>query len=323
MRYLFSATTTEIDHIFRVVKAIGQVAPIATVTFTHDSVQIFVGKYTQTCQAHLILDRALFSNYEFNPAPNQENHSVRVPMKNLIMCFQLFRGANLTEEERKKARHGGRSDTITASTTGASASFVGTETSISAVCNISMEESDSRVFVSFKENNMVTVCTIDTVDNLEEEAFDPIELDRESIVLEAIFSNGSELYGILSEFEALAPSRLMVRAQSCNSPRFFLNGEGDHGHYTFVLPEESSLIESFVVKRPGIPDSDVDTNENVTVKNVYGFGLFKLIFEMLCVSSKVKLRTDSDGLLSFLCLCPSSSQLTSVEFIYLPLEEDI
>jgi cell cycle checkpoint protein len=311
---LFTASTTSVGHMFRVLKAIGLLADEASVTISDQGIKFSVDAASHVCQAHLFLTTSLFSSYEFKSLSEEDQYvTFNISLKALTGCLQMFAAV----DQKPVAWESRREKSIENET----------EMVANSSCIFMYNGPGSSFLVYFKEGRtMTTKCQLATyyreIDSAGEDSTDIIVLDPETIVQKVII-RGSILEDALKGLEAISTQVVTIRA-STKSPHFTLISHGDVGTSEFVFPNERSVLETFIVTAPGAQVYDRQEHGDIVIRNSYQFALVNKAKEAVHLASRVSLRCDASGVMSIQSMCElGDGRQSFVDFRFVPNAEGL
>lgn len=322
--FLFSASTTVISHIHKVLKSISLVSGQATLTISAEGLQFSVDDGSHACQAHLFLKNDLFSSYSFRPdiiESGQEDENdgefvtTRLSLTSLNECLHIFAGSNnnkiITQEFQQLHQS-------TNNTSSASGSHNNTnsnqEIKSASTCRFIYKGPGSPLIVYLKEGrNLSTRCQLSTFEPMgsgfDELEANSIELEKDKLV-QKIILKGETLRDSLSDLDDMKTE--LITFKSCNNgpPFFQLISSGSMGTSDQAFPNDWSVLETFVVLKEGRNDDDPteipDAGDNVVVSNSYQFESIRKCRAALDLANRVSIRCDYNGTMSIQCMCKVS-----------------
>ncbi|ANB14028.1 Rad17p [Sugiyamaella lignohabitans] len=297
MDVLFTATTTHVHHIYRVLKAISVTGKEASITVSDQGLKISVENASKSCQAHLFLNETLFSVYKFRPDLYNEletNDNINagdatplvatfnISLRALTGCLQIFADStDKTTNSTNTANSAGGRDFSQRERQRANGNVGGNgklnEISVSNQCLFVYRGPGYPFMIYFTQGlnaAVTTKCELATYDrngsfdnpektemenDYDDESQDAITIDPNSIVQKVILK-GNVMEDALKELDAINTSIITIRASAKTAPHFTFISEGELGKSEYSFPNEGKILEVFLVAPPGqLYNGDIDS----------------------------------------------------------------
>lgn len=324
---IFSAVSKLTHQLHIILRCIG-FASKAAVQITPQGIR-FSAEDGRVMQGLAFLDRALFTNYVFNPVSNRrtfddgpsdvEEHAPNastyprflISLSALIETLQIF-GLNDSSQISSSI-----SNPIPASN-----AFSTPALFLNRTCTISYVRPGSPLCITLTEAGVVTTCELTTYEpdfpSFESSEDAEIPLQRDAILFKIIMRS-LWLHNAITELDSTQPTVLTLSVSPKKSPYFALSGSGgpfsestvefsidkeldgpvDPVHKSFNEDGSSrqprrgklapSIAETFMVNPPA---------SKSRVRQSYRFALVRKALRAMAASSKVSIRGDSQGVLS-------------------------
>lgn len=235
------------------------------------------------------LNKALFSTYALNvPAPSDEHDgdddeagtplppSFQISLPALMETLQLFGTADAAARQAKAETDPYRSNLRNYRPD----AFMHQNLGVAGTCCLSYQDEGAPFSVAMDEAGVSTTCSIATY---LPEAPDEIPFDRDDLSFKVIMQS-RWLLDALAELAPNSPTRLTVTA-SRREPYLRLAGSGPLGSSAVDFSRGRDLLETFSVRERWAQS--------------FKFDIVRSASEAMRISSKVSLRGDGQGVLSF------------------------
>ena len=320
---IFSAISSTTRQLFQLLRCIG-FASKANVQLSDKGIQFSVhdsqvmqgalasisrGSHGSFLKAKIVLQKALFSNYTFNPSEQSQTHEddsdeepvapFRISLEALLGTLQIFGVTDTTD--RWSGRDPGYSSVTGSMHWGApSAAFESRTLGMSGLCKLGYHSQGAPFSITLEEPGVTTTCELTTY---EPDAFPAIPLQTDAIEAKVIM-RASWLADAIEELAATSPSRLTLAA-SPSAPHLVLSASGAHGTAAVEFAKDPQLLETFQVPRRW--------------SNMYKFAYVRSAVRAMAMASKVSIRGDAQGVLSLQFMVGMEDGLISfVDFRFIP-----
>ncbi|WEW57647.1 checkpoint clamp complex protein Rad1 [Emydomyces testavorans] len=326
---IFSAVSNYTHQLCTILRCIG-FASKAAVHITQHGIR-FSAEDGRVMQGLAFLDRALFTNYVFNPASNPNGTAANaddteddslspsryprfmISLTALIETLQIF-GLNDPSQTSKPVPN-----TMSGS---ASHAFSAPALFLNRTCTISYVAPGSPLCITLTEAGVTTTCELTTYEP-DDLIFDSLEdadipLQRDAIVFKIVMRS-LWLHNAIMELDSTNPTVLTLSASPKEEPYFALSASGGpFGESTVEFSVDKELdgsadpaYKSFnedgsskQPKRHKLAPSVAETflvhppSSKSSVRQRYRFALIRKAVRAMAVSSKVSVRGDRQGVLS-------------------------
>ncbi|OJJ49330.1 hypothetical protein ASPZODRAFT_1454013 [Penicilliopsis zonata CBS 506.65] len=332
MEPIFSAVSSNVHHLYTLLQCIG-FSHRATVQITPDGIRFSVEE-ARVIQGLAFLDKALFSNYTFNPPNKEDDTSQQLPGESddspeseLYPCFVISLSALLETLKifsinDSSAVNSSRSAPMQTSNHSSSNAFTAPSLLLDHSCTLQYLQTGSSLSVTLNEAGVKTTCDLTTYEPEEGEI--DIPLQRNAIIMKIIMRS-AWLHNAITELDATNPTALKISASATHKPFFALSGTGgpfsestvefsvDQQHkqsasstaetHHKVLAEDGSSRAR--AKRSKLAPTVTETflvsppsSRGPRIIEHYRFALIRKAMRAMAVANKVSIRGDRQGVLS-------------------------
>ncbi|KAL8395717.1 hypothetical protein RB595_003263 [Gaeumannomyces hyphopodioides] len=280
---VFRAVTSSTRPLYQLLRAIGFTNKVH-VEITDEGIR-FMAEHARVMQGVASLNKALFSTYALNlSAPEDEDDeagaplppSFQISLPALMETLQLFGTADAAARQAKADTDPYRSNLRNYRPD----AFMHQNLGVAGTCCLSYQDEGAPFSVAMDEAGVSTTCNIVTY---LPEAPDEIPFDRDDLSFKVIMQS-RWLLDALAELAPNSPTRLTVAA-SRRDPYLRLTGNGPLGSSAVDFSRGRDLLETFSVRGRWCQS--------------FKFDVVKSASEAMRISSKVSLRGDGQGVLSF------------------------
>lgn len=283
--------------------------------------QFALAEHYLTNTASVVLDKALFTTYQFHaPQPQRDSQisdseddedlesttlpQFQISLPALLETLQIF---GLTDPNNSKPPWA-RDNPYPTST-----AFSNNVLGMNNLCRISYDTIGSPLSIILTEASIRTTCDLTTY---EPEHTDEIPFDRQSLVLKTVM-RGSWLFDAISELTSTSPEKLTMYAKTVRGKPFFaVSSSGTLGsarvefknspqsqsktHKPFPQrntdpvaqdtaqpQQQTNLLETFLLSDPAM-----------ILRSTYKFSSIQKAQRAMSVATKVSIRIDTQGVLS-------------------------
>ncbi|KAL8786331.1 MAG: hypothetical protein Q9213_002828 [Squamulea squamosa] len=280
---LFTAVSGSVRNLFQLLKCIN-FATKAQVRITPEGLR-FTVEESRVIQGIAFLEKSLFTSYTYaSPSGNQADDDeaddtavFQISLTALLETLQIF-GVNDIKDRwaSRDPAYGG----ITGGRGGRPAAFGNQVLGMTGVCRLSYAAKGEPLCIVLEEAGVTTSCEMVTY---EPEYQDEIPLQRDALALKIIMRS-NWLHDAVNELSSTSPSRLTIAA-SPSSPYLVLSSNGPLGSASVEFTKDQQLLETFQVPKRTV--------------NTYKYSLIKAATRAMSIASKVSIRGDQQGVLSF------------------------
>ena len=244
------------------------------------------------------LDRALFTSYTYNPTQHGPDHmtndeaspeddpedhrrtAFQVSLPALLETLQIF-GLEALSYRGSRDPGGAYNAGVSSFASGGTSAFDRRVLGMSGICRLSYPGPGAPLGVILEETGVTTTCELVTY---EPDPREEIPLHRERLALKVIM-RAAWLHDAIVELASTNPTRLVVAASPTGPQYLAFSAAGALGSATVEFSKDPQLLETFQVAR--------------RTTNAYKFSLIKNASRAMAVASKVSIRGDDQGVLSF------------------------
>ncbi|KAL8821882.1 MAG: hypothetical protein Q9223_000180 [Gallowayella weberi] len=311
------AVSGSVRHLFQLLKCIN-FATKAHVRITPEGLR-FTVEESRVIQGTVFLEKKLFTSYTYAPLADSQAEDddgaddtavFQISLTALLETLQIF-GVNEAKDRwtGRDPGYGGMTGTLGGGGGGKPAAFGNQALRMTGVCRLSYAAKGEPLCVVLQEGGVTTTCEMVTY---EAEELDEIPLQRDALALKIIMRS-SWLYDAVNELSSTSPSRLTIAA-SPSAPYLVLSCNGPVGSAAVEFGKDQQLLETFQVPKRTV--------------NTYKHSLIKSATRAMLIASKVSIRGDAQGVLSFQFMIevegPLGVGVSFVDFRFVPFlpEED-
>ncbi|KAK2768542.1 ssDNA endodeoxyribonuclease [Arachnomyces sp. PD_36] len=327
---IFSAVSNSAHQLYILLRCIS-FASKAFVQITPDGIRFSV-EDGRVMQGLAFLDKALFTNYIFNPPPSTSNNNsdeedggddssdntiyprFLISLSALLETLQIF---GISDPQSSTTA----TSTTEQSNSSASHAFSAPALLLDRSCTLGYAANGSPLSITLTEAGMTTTCELTTYepDDLPADsgaAELDIPLQRDAITLKIIMRS-AWLHNAIAELSSTNPTILSVSASDARSPYFALSASGgpfsestvefsvDKENPNSTAQEYKALSEEGSRQKrsrhaPTVAETFLvaPPSSRSSVKQSYRFSLIKKAARAMAAASKVSIRGDRQGVLS-------------------------
>lgn len=317
-RDIFSATTTEISHITAVLSAISVVGTQGNIYIGPDGL-IFTCENVHTIRVSATFDKKLFDNYYFDPPEEEVTNNAAGNNNESTNATDISSDdegvsnlhTQLTQQVKNIRKRAQKTIEICVDLKKVVESFniasslggFSKEADLTIKCTLSYKGRGHPFVVSFRDPMMTERCEFATFVDLEEHQF--LMLDVSSLVMEVILSadvihdalnnlkdlNSEEIYIYASS--RATDQRTLDKGRVISNQLMFIS-KGEIGFSRFIFPS----LEKLELRQYDPVNYEFRPVKNDFIVSVYKFDIFKKIMRSVKLSSKIRIRKDSKGIIS-------------------------
>ncbi|KAL8764701.1 MAG: hypothetical protein Q9209_007924 [Squamulea sp. 1 TL-2023] len=280
---LFTAVSGSVRHLFQLLKCIN-FATKAQVRITPEGLR-FTVEESRVIQGIAFLEKSLFTSYTYalpsgKDADDDEADDTAVFQISLTALLETLQIFGVNEIKDRWASRDPAYVGITGGRGGRPAAFGNQVLGMTGVCRLCYAAKGEPLCIVLEEAGVTTTCEMVTY---EPEYQEEIPLERDALALKIIMRS-NWLHDAVNELSSTSPSRLTIAA-SPSPPYLVLSSNGPLGSASVEFSKDQQLLETFQVPKRTV--------------NTYKHSLIKAATRAMSIASKVSIRGDQQGVLSF------------------------